>query len=52
MVANRKCFIEGTFVAIGTDRDRKTGAMRAPIAANPSDCEAEPEISAIVTTKR
>jgi bifunctional non-homologous end joining protein LigD len=27
-----KCFIESTFVVIGTDRDRKTGALRALLA--------------------
>jgi bifunctional non-homologous end joining protein LigD len=28
----RKCFTESTFVVIGTDRDRKTGALRALLA--------------------
>jgi bifunctional non-homologous end joining protein LigD len=27
-----KCFIESTFVVVGTDRDRKTGALRALLA--------------------
>ena len=27
-----KCFTESSFVIIGTDRDRKTGAMRALLA--------------------
>jgi ATP-dependent DNA ligase len=27
-----KCFVESTFVVIGTDRDRKTGALRALLA--------------------
>jgi ATP-dependent DNA ligase len=27
-----KCFTESTFVVIGTDRDRKTGALRALLA--------------------
>jgi ATP-dependent DNA ligase len=27
-----KCFTEGSFVIIGTDRDRKTGALRALLA--------------------
>jgi bifunctional non-homologous end joining protein LigD len=27
-----KCFVESSFVIIGTDRDRKTGAMRALLA--------------------
>ena len=29
-----KCFTESTFVLIGTDRDRKTGALRALLANN------------------
>jgi bifunctional non-homologous end joining protein LigD len=29
-----KCFTESTFVVIGTDRDRKTGALRALLAHN------------------
>ena len=29
-----KCFIESTFVVVGTDRDRKTGAVRALLAHN------------------
>ena len=29
-----KCFAESTFVVIGTDRDRKTGALRALLAHN------------------
>ena len=29
-----KCFTESTFVVIGTDRDRKTGALRALFAHN------------------
>ena len=31
-----KCFTESTFVVIGTDRDRKTGALRALLARNDS----------------
>ena len=27
-----KCFTESEFLVIGTDRDRKTGALRAPLA--------------------
>ena len=27
-----KCFTESTFVVVGTDRDRKTGALRALLA--------------------
>ena len=27
-----KCFVESTFVVVGTDRDRKTGALRALLA--------------------
>ena len=29
-----KCFTESTFVVVGTDRDRKTGAVRALLAHN------------------
>ena len=29
-----KCFVESTFVVVGTDRDRKTGALRALLAHN------------------
>ena len=29
-----KCFTQSTFVVIGTDRDRKTGALRALLAHN------------------
>jgi bifunctional non-homologous end joining protein LigD len=29
-----KCFTESTFVVVGTDRDRKTGALRALLAYN------------------
>ena len=29
-----KCFTESTFVVVGTDRDRKTGALRALLAQN------------------
>ena len=29
-----KCFVEYTFLVIGTDRDRKTGALRALLAHN------------------
>jgi bifunctional non-homologous end joining protein LigD len=29
-----KCFTESTFVVVGTDRDRKTGALRALLAHN------------------
>jgi DNA ligase D-like protein (predicted ligase) len=29
-----KCFTESTFVVVGTDRDRKTGALRALLARN------------------
>ena len=29
-----KCFIESTFVVVGTDRDRRTGAVRALLAHN------------------
>jgi bifunctional non-homologous end joining protein LigD len=29
-----KCFTESTFLVIGTDRDRKTGALRALLAPN------------------
>jgi ATP-dependent DNA ligase len=29
-----KCFIESTFVVVGTDRDSKTGALRALLAHN------------------
>ena len=29
-----KCFTKSTFVVIGTDRDRKTGALRALLAHN------------------
>jgi len=29
-----KCFTESTFVVVGTDRDRKTGALRALLADN------------------
>jgi DNA ligase D-like protein (predicted ligase) len=29
-----KCFMESTFVVVGTDRDRKTGALRALLAHN------------------
>jgi bifunctional non-homologous end joining protein LigD len=32
-----KCFTESTFVVIGTDRDRKTGALRALLAYPDSD---------------
>ena len=32
-----KCFTESTFVVIGTDRDRKTGALRALLAHPESD---------------
>jgi bifunctional non-homologous end joining protein LigD len=32
-----KCFTESTFVVIGTDRDRKTGALRALLAYPESD---------------
>jgi bifunctional non-homologous end joining protein LigD len=32
-----KCFTESTFVVIGTDRDRKTGALRALLAHPGSD---------------
>jgi bifunctional non-homologous end joining protein LigD len=32
-----KCFTESTFVVIGTDRDRKTGALRALLAHPDSD---------------
>ena len=32
-----KCFTESTFVVIGTDRDRKTGALRALLAHKDSD---------------
>ena len=32
-----KCFTESTFVVIGTDRDRKTGALRALLAHADSD---------------
>jgi bifunctional non-homologous end joining protein LigD len=32
-----KCFTESTFVVIGTDRDRKTGALRALLAQPNSD---------------
>jgi bifunctional non-homologous end joining protein LigD len=31
-----KCFTESTFVVVGTDRDRKTGALRA-LLAHPDD---------------
>src|SRR5262245_41974777 len=31
-----KCFAESTFVVVGTDRDRKTGALRALLAHNAS----------------
>jgi bifunctional non-homologous end joining protein LigD len=31
-----KCFTESTFVVVGTDRDRKTGALRALLANNDS----------------
>jgi len=31
-----KCFTESTFVVVGTDRDRKTGALRALLAHNDS----------------
>ena len=31
-----KCFIQSTFVVIGTDRDRKTGALRALLAHHDS----------------
>jgi DNA ligase D-like protein (predicted ligase) len=31
-----KCFTESTFVVVGTDRDRKTGALRALLAHNGS----------------
>ena len=31
-----KCFTQSTFVVIGTDRDRKTGALRALLAHNDS----------------
>jgi bifunctional non-homologous end joining protein LigD len=31
-----KCFTESTFVVVGTDRDRKTGALRALLAQNGS----------------
>ena len=31
-----KCFTESTFVAVETDRDRKTGALRALLAHNDS----------------
>ena len=33
-----KCFTESTFVVVGTDRDRKTGALRALLARNDGDC--------------
>jgi ATP-dependent DNA ligase len=29
-----KCFTESTFVVVGTDRDRKTGALRALLVHN------------------
>jgi bifunctional non-homologous end joining protein LigD len=29
-----KCFVESTFVVVGTDRDRKTGALGALLAHN------------------
>ena len=29
-----KCFTQSTFVVIGTDRDRKTGALRVLLAHN------------------
>jgi bifunctional non-homologous end joining protein LigD len=29
-----KCFVESTFVVVGTDRDRKTGALRALLVHN------------------
>ncbi len=29
-----KCFTESTFVVVGTDRDRKTGAVRALLVHN------------------
>jgi bifunctional non-homologous end joining protein LigD len=32
-----KCFTESTFVVVGTDRDRKTGAIRALLASTESD---------------
>jgi DNA ligase D-like protein (predicted ligase) len=32
-----KCFTESTFVVVGTDRDRKTGAVRALLAPTESD---------------
>jgi bifunctional non-homologous end joining protein LigD len=32
-----KCFTESTFVVVGTDRDRKTGALRALLAHPDSD---------------
>jgi ATP-dependent DNA ligase len=32
-----KCFTESTFVVVGTDRDRKTGALRALLASTESD---------------
>ena len=32
-----KCFTESTFVVVGTDRDRKTGAVRALLAPSDSD---------------
>ena len=32
-----KCFIESTFVVVGTDHDPKTGAPRALLARNDSD---------------
>jgi bifunctional non-homologous end joining protein LigD len=31
-----KCFTESAFAAVGTDRDRKTGALRALLAHNDS----------------
>jgi hypothetical protein len=31
-LAKTKCFTQSTFVVIGTDRDRKTGALRALLA--------------------
>ena len=33
-MAQDQCFTESTFVVIGTDRDRKTGALRALLARN------------------
>jgi DNA ligase D-like protein (predicted ligase) len=32
-----KCFTESTFVVVGTDRDRKTGAVRALLGSTESD---------------